>query len=202
VTTTLATIERDPAAFADPQGIGAEVRACAVCRVEKPVGAFPGPNSATCDKCARQGSEIRRRKRAEELLLKVSFDKLVAAARGDNVNAPRISQIGAELIGLFGGVKGYCLTLKEQIDRAIEKNAGSRTVLDALNKVAILVKASSDSMDGAADLSELSDEDLQAHLKAAIGAYVDENKEALLIACQVDDELPLDGEEVDDAGSR
>ena len=181
----------DPDAFVDPAGIENEERHCSHCGKQKPTTAFRTPTSVVCKICRRSANRGGQVQRLKDLLA----EQFVAAARGDRLDAPRTSQICAEMFKRQGGVEKFCDKWSAQIDEVIEKRPGSKLALDQFRALVNLAKDSTSSIDEANAAAKLSDEEIDRIMQDCVETVV---------ARVVDQGIPLledDSEELDDDGT-
>lgn len=147
--TALATIERPHHPFPDAE-IGLEETPqarCTVCKQVKPATDEEFERLASgrlrehCRNCEGPAREIRQAlKRARQV--RAAAVGIVAATRGNKVDAPGIMMIYAGMMKEFGGVAKFCNAWKGEIDVARKERPGSKTVLDqfyAMFKMGALV---------------------------------------------------------------
>ena len=180
----------DTKAFTDPVGIEDEDRHCSHCGKRKPTAAFRTPTSVVCKICRRNENRGGQVQRLKDLLA----EQFVAAARGDRLDAPRISQICAEMFKRQGGVEEFCEKWSKQIDEVAKNRPGSKLALDQFRALANLAKDSTSSIDEANAATKLTDEDLerimQDYVETAVARVVDQGAELL-----EDDSEKLDDED-------
>lgn len=153
----------DADAFADPPGLDKELRICPECGKSRLPSAFFSANSVRCKNCTH--SKTTRIRTLKSALIEMSNRQIVAATRGDRIDAPRISQVCARMIELFGGMNGFCQKWYDNIAAACEKNPGGVNALNQLRAIAKLVRDSTTSIDSASAYANLSDEELEEHYK-------------------------------------
>lgn len=167
-----ANMTRDPEAFAIP-AIPLD-RTCACCDEHLPESEFSGPKATVCNQCKNRSGYARKVIKLESVLTRVAGGMLAAKARGDCIQAPRVSQVATKMFELLGGVDGFCQKYKAQLDKAIEKNPGSAVVLRQFTEMVKMTKMSSDSMDSTAATAELSDGDLQKEIDGIVAKMLNE----------------------------
>ncbi len=180
----------DPDAFVDPGGIENEDQHCSHCGKQKPTTAFRTPTSVVCKVCVRSKNRGGQVQRLKDLLA----EQFVAAARGDRLDAPRISQICAEMFKRQGGLEKFCEKWSNQIDKVAEERPGSKLALDQFRALANLAKDSTTSIDEANAATDLTDEDLN---------QIMQNYVETAVARAIDRDIPLledDSEEDDGTG--
>jgi len=198
VSTALQTY--DPEAFAEP--VLATERVCGKCGKRKPVSKFRHPNSAKCNSCLCQGSQLKQKRRLQTALANLAQQRIVAAARGDRIDAPRISQVCGEMFQLLGGVEGFCKRWFTHLEMAMQTRPGSKMVLDECHALAKLLQMSTASIDAAGGgVESLSDEDLDREIDNAVARIVNQNVpelEAPEDDADTPDDLDTDEAEFDD----
>jgi hypothetical protein len=153
-----------------------EDRICPRCGKTKPASAFRSPEASFCKACAnRNCAKTVRLRRFREAIVQLANKQIVASVRGDRIDAPRISQICAKMIELFGGTNKFCKIWHDQMHQVIEERPGSALALQQLNTVAKLVKDSTASVDSSSEFSNMTEEELSeayAQLREDIGAEI------------------------------
>lgn len=150
-----------------------EDRICPSCGETKPSSAFKGPESNRCKHCVNRSNgrtvQIRSLKKA---IAQIANRQIIAAARGDRIDAPRISQVCAKMVELFGGIDKFCVQWHEQIMEVIESKPGSQLALSQLQSIAKLIKDSTSSMDAASEVTSLTDDELDSAVSHAVEGAV------------------------------
>lgn len=181
----------DSDAFADPVVEDRE-RCCLRCRQILPPTAYASPTYNVCRKC-RNSRTTQQVDRLKDALTKLATQQIVAATRGDRLDAPRISQVCAEVFARFGGVNKFCEKWFEHLTSAMQDRPGSRLVLDQFRSLAKLAKESADSLDNAgANIAGISDEDLNIlitqEIQKTLGDTISNITPALESDLEVEDE--------------
>jgi len=190
----------DPQAFSDPPGFPTGPRVCSACGKMREKRRF-SEGCSTCKTCQSRTAKGRMLQRLRAALGKLATNQIVAAARGDRLDVPRISQIGATMFDLMGGVDEFCRKWKDQLDAAILRMPGSKTVLDEFRAITRLTQLSAASIDGAMTPSNLSDEDLENEIEGRLAGIV--QRQSLLVgdlSGNVADESDEGDEDFDDEG--
>lgn len=132
--------------------------------------------------------------------MQIANRQIVAAARGDSLNAPRISQVCAKMVELFGGVDKFCAQWHEQIMEVIETNPGSQLALSQLQSIAKLIKDSTASVDASSEVTSLTDDELDSAVSTAVdGAVAKIIKEQSLLESDIENDDPdFPDDEVED----
>lgn len=139
-------------------------RTCLKCGNDKIITAFPtGEGNKVCLECTggyhSKALRLRKQQRASQVRT------LVSALQQRNT-APHISQLCESMIALYGGVENFALFWKEQIDEAVERMPGSKTVLDNIYGIVKLVNMSSQHTMVARDIANMSNEELELEIAA------------------------------------
>lgn len=140
----------------------------------KRMGEFPRRGNfdelQTCTACTgKRNAKVAReriRKRAERV------KELVAAMHAQHANAPHISELCDSMLAQFGGLEGFAASWKEQIDEAVDKNPGSKTVLDQYYAVAKLIGMSTAYRATAKDIAAMTDDEIDAERERLIPALL------------------------------
>jgi hypothetical protein len=156
-------------AFINASGITKGTRACSCCGKIKPYSAFKSPTHPKCKYCCDR-KKVRQRKIIElqQTLTEMTTKQIVAATRGDRIDAPRISQLCATMIDLFRGLDGFCKLWHQEIMTCLEERPGSIGGLNQLQAIAKLIKDSTHSVDNVSPLASLSDEELHEQYECAV----------------------------------
>ena len=168
-----------------------EDRICPSCGEKKPPSAFKSPKTARCKHCMNRATgrtvQIRILKQA---ITRIANRQIIAAARGDRIDAPRISQVCAKMVELFGGVDKFCVQWQAQIMEVIENKPGSQLALSQLQSIAKLIKDSTSSMDAASEVTSLTDGELDVAVSNAVDGAVARivNEQSLLESDNIDAE--------------
>lgn len=158
----------DPFADLDLADLGPQPpRQCAVCNEIKPVEDYNVTKSGrrltcrACDKSKPQRAAAEERKSR----LQKGIHRLVVAARSEQPKIPTLTEVCAEMIQQFDGVKGFVEEWKSQINAAED---GTRTRLDQYKTIFQMLSAASMEKREQADLTQASEDDLEE----AIASYV------------------------------
>jgi len=183
----------DENAFADPVGLETLDRICPKCGKTKPSSAFRSNGASHCEACVDRGrAKTLRIRKLKAALIDIANRQIVSAARGDSIDAPRISHVCAKMVELFGGIDGFCGKWYENIQAAIEGNPGGKNGLDQLRSIAKLIKDSTSSVDAASSVIALTEEELNSEIDSAISRIVTEQTLTLECESEDDDELEDD----------
>jgi hypothetical protein len=194
-TTELQT--NDPNAFAAPVGLEDMERVCVCCGKTKPGSAFRTLACTQCKNCRnRAQGKIKRMHRLKEALAQTASKQILSASRGDNIDAPRISQVCARMVDLFGGVDGFCKQWHEHIAIAMDERPGGRNALDQLRTIAKLIKDSTASVDSANAVLAMTDEELQAEIDKSVARIT--TMQQLTVTSEEYDDPDLDEDEDED----
>ncbi|GEM_PF-2947817 len=154
-------IEFDAEAFAEYKLDENEQRPCRVCGELKPESDYSSPKAATCRKCRNINGRARQIKRLKGALAELATRQFIAASKGDRLDAPRVSQVCAEIFDRLGGVGKFCDMWRDNLLVAMDEQPGSRMVLDQFRHLARLAAISTASVDGQTfSVDGLSDDEL------------------------------------------
>ena len=129
--------------------------------------------AATCNSCQAKYGHSKQRDRLRTALANLAQQRIVAAARGDRIDAPRISQVCGEMFQLLGGVEGFCKRWFSHLEVAMQTRPGSKMVLDEFHALSKLLQMSTASIDSAGGgVESLSDEDLDREIDNAVARIV------------------------------
>jgi hypothetical protein len=191
----------DPEAFAEPVLTEADMsRKCAKCGKLKPTTAYQYPKAVNCKTCVRRRCLIGQRDRLRTSLANLAQHRIVAAARGDRLDAPRISQVCAEMFSLLGGVDGFCKRWFTNLEILEKERPASKTLMDEYRALTKLLRESTASIDATGGgVASLSDEDLDREIDVAVARIVDTSIPEIEGPIDgVDEDEEFDEEEVDD----
>ena len=150
-----------------------EDRICPSCGESKPPAAFKTPNTTRCKRCmGRSRDRTVQIRSLKSALVKLANRQIVASARGDSLDAPRISQICAKMVELFGGMDKFCKLWSDQIMEVVISRPGSQLALSQLQSIAKLVKDSTSSVDSASEVTSLTDDELDTAVSNAVDGAV------------------------------
>jgi hypothetical protein len=191
---------RDPEAFADPVAKG---RYCSVCGKFTAAQYFRSVLTTTCNRCEQKSRITARHQRTRTLLKQVLSQQVVAMARGDKLDTPRISQFCHAVFRIRNGVDAVAQQYSEQLDEAISKHPGSKVVLDQFGALAKLLALSTASMDQYRSLEDLTDEELQSRIDRTVIRIIDAHTAEIESAMdnEAEDESDVMGEEISSAGN-
>lgn len=148
-------------------------RMCARCGLPKPRDQFKIYRhrltgnllfDSHCKACSKDRRRYQKR-RAAEKKRQDEFRAAVARMRGESIKAPHVSELWAEMVGEWGGLTKFVREYKAQVDAAIVKGAGTKTVLDAFKSITQLSVHSSNLRGTAPDMANLTDEDIENQLR-------------------------------------
>ena len=106
--------------------------------------------------------------------------KAIRKPRQKRIEAPHISEICEGMLGLFGGVEGFCKKYHGQITEAIARQPGSRQVLESFARITSLVEASTRMRMTAPDVFDMSDEELEREIQYQVVKVINQKETDLL----------------------
>lgn len=95
-------------------------------------------------------------------VVKKSFFTDVRTLSKAKIDVPHISELTAEMMGVFGGMQSFVRFYYEQVMQAAQEKPGSKPVLDACKAITNLVESSTLHRKSAPDVIEMSDVELEA----------------------------------------
>lgn len=110
-----------------------------------------------CRACELEDKE-RQAKQEKNDEVDFAMKQLVATLRGSKIDAPHISELCEKIVKEFDGLDGLAKLYRQQVEAAIAKKPGGKTVIDSMGAIFKLIAESTKHRKSAPDLSELSDE--------------------------------------------
>jgi len=99
-----------------------------------------------------------------EGLTREALAMFVAEVRGEKLNAPHITELVDEMTRQFGGLVSFCKEWKYNIDKAVERQPGSKPVLDAYAGLSKLIVESTAHRKSAPDVASCTDDEIVQEL--------------------------------------
>ena len=163
-----------------PKMTEANSRFCVNCDERKLTGEFDPKwvrkGKMVCRNCSEEHAEVE--KAAKEAKKDMKDRKLVVkAAIQANMKYDDAASMCDSVISKHGGIEGFCDQWVQALKHAKMSNPGSKTVLDHYDKIARLHLAVSQARPPAADVSDMSDDELDHELNQ-FAKRVDGLKEA------------------------
>ena len=178
-----------------------EDRICPKCGKTKPASAFQSINSIKCKRCNERGGKTARIRNLKNALANLASRQIIASVRGDRIDAPRISQVCAKMVELFGGMDKFCVVWHGQIKEVINERPGSMIALSQLRSIAKLIKDSTASVDSSSEITSLTDDELDDAISSVVNDAVSQIVSENALGDAIDanaDELDAADDEVDD----
>jgi len=99
-----------------------------------------------------------------EGLTREALAMFVADIRGNKLESPHVTELVDEMIRQFGGLVSFCKEWKYNIDRAVERQPGSKPVLDAYAGLSKLIVDSTAHRNTAPDVASCTDDEIVQEL--------------------------------------
>jgi len=173
-------------------------RVCIVCGTVRPVTSFRS-KEARCDTCRSRQDRERQRAKMEDLkntLMQVAAGQIAAMARGDNLEAPRVSQLVGVLYEKLDGIdkvaEKFATLLTDATENALRTKVGYKTALDYYRALFKLTELSNQHIDRSMEAAAMTQEELEAAIEGrivqvALKTYGDENEAAEPLALEHDE---------------
>lgn len=160
-------------------------KVCAVCGQEKPISKFHNHKGTQCNSCHRMSPDRQESVRFASQIkpaieaFEAKMRDFISHRRGTDYQVPHLMELYAEMTHTIGGARAWAEMWYRQLQQAMLRNPGSKTVLDALKWYAELSQAALTMRDTAPDVANLSDKDLRTAVLAELFVEMPQFFEAL-----------------------